>query len=196
MDKKSKSKKIQFVDLNDYEEELPLPLDEHEAILPSAELHPAELPTPFVLSKEEEEKLIQERIDAKKRREEHYINNPKYRNSPIPEDLLPDYKRRTPTPTMEMIKKDFDERQKEDRWGQWGQEQNGGHHPFIIPLILLSGKYSMKRNEKNRETRKRKVKNMLKQIKKKNRSRFTKSKGKKTKKVRKGRKRNTRRTRK
>jgi|UniRef100_A0A6C0IM62 hypothetical protein len=190
---KSKSKKIQFIDLNDYEEDLPLPLDEHEVGLPSAELHPKELPSPFVLSKEEEEKLIQEEIDAKKRREEHYINNPKYRKSPIPEDLLPDHKRRTPTPTMEMIKKDFDERRKEDRWGQ---EQKGGHHPFIIPLILLSGKYSMKRNEKNRETRKRKVKNMLKQIKKKNRSRFTKSKGKKTKKVRKGRKRNTRRTRK
>lgn len=190
---KSKGQKIHLIDLNDYEEELPLPLDEHEARLPSAELHPTELPLPFVLSKEEEEKLIQERIDAKKRREEHYINNPKYRNSPIPEDLLPDYKRRTPTPTFDMIKKDLDEKRKEDHWEE---KKKGGHHPFIIPLILLSGKYSMKKNDKNRETRKRKVKNMLKQIKKKNRSRFTKSKGKKTKKVRKGRKRNTRRRRK
>ena len=146
MDKKSKSKKIQFVDLNDYEEELPLPLDEHEAILPSAELHPAELPTPFVLSKEEEEKLIQERIDAKKRREEHYINNPKYRNSPIPEDLLPDYKRRTPTPTMEMIKKDLDERRKEDHWGE---KKKGGRKKKTMR------KSKRKKMRKARKSRKR-----------------------------------------
>jgi hypothetical protein len=54
------------------------------------------------------------------------------------------------------------------------RSRNGGHHPFIVPLILLSGKYSLKRNEKNRKTRKRKVRNMLKKIKKKNQSRFSK----------------------
>lgn len=96
MDKnKGKGKELNLDDLDDYEQELP---------------------PDFLLSKEEEEKLIQERIAQKKWREEHYINNPKYRNSPIPEDLLPDYKRRTPTPTMEMIKKDLDEKRKEDHW--------------------------------------------------------------------------------
>lgn len=54
------------------------------------------------------------------------------------------------------------------------RSRNGGHHPFIIPLILLSGKYSMRRNDKNRKTRKRRVRKMLKKIKKKNKSRFSK----------------------
>jgi len=137
---------------------------------------------------------------AKKRREEHFINNPKYRNSPIPEDLSSEYKRRTPTPTFDMIKEGLEEKEENLRMeiieSSKKRMKKGGHHPFIVPLILLSGKYSMRRNKKNRETRKRKVRNMLKKIKKKNRSRFAKIKRKNTRKVRKGRKKNTRRSRK
>lgn len=137
---------------------------------------------------------------AKKRREEHFINNPKYRNSPIPEDLSSEYKRRTPTPTFDMIKEGLEEKEENLRMEiierSKKRMKKGGHHPFIVPLILLSGKYSMRRNKKNRETRKRKVRNMLKKIKKKNRSKFAKIKGKKTKRVRKSRKMNTRKRRK
>lgn len=149
---------------------------------------------------EKETEKEQEDALAKKRREEHFINNPKYRNSPIPEDLSSEYKRRTPTPTFDMIKEGLEQKEENLRMeiieSSKKRMKKGGHHPFIVPLILLSGKYSMRRNKKNRETRKRKVKNMLKKIKKKNRSRFAKIKRKNTRKVRKGRKKNTRRSRK
>ena len=175
-----KEKKGNVKVLDDYDDELP----------PEINLIDIEKET----EKEQEDAL------AKKRREDHFINNPKYRNSPIPEDLTSEYKRRTPTPTFDMIKEGLEQKEENLKMeiieSSKKRMKKGGHHPFIVPLILLSGKYSMRRNKKNRETRKRKVRNMLKKIKKKNRSRFTKIKGKNTRKVRKGRKKNTRRSRK
>ena len=175
-----KEKKGNVKVLDDYDDEMP----------PEINLIDIEKET----EKEQEDAL------AKKRREEHFINNPKYRNSPIPEDLTSEYKRRTPTPTFDMIKEGLEQKEENLKMeiieSSKKRMKKGGHHPFIVPLILLSGKYSMRRNKKNRETRKRKVRNMLKKIKKKNRSRFTKIKGKNTRKVRKSRKKNTRRTRK
>ena len=160
-----------------------------------------ELPPEINLIDIEKETQKEDEDAAKKKwREDYFINNPKYRNSPIPEDLLPEYKRRTPTPTFDMIKEDLE--QKEASLKMEVSERpkkmmkKGGHHPFIVPLILLSGKYSMKKNDKNRKTRKRKVKNMLKKIKKNNKSRFAKIKGKTTRKVRKNRKLSTRKRRK
>ena len=173
-----KEKKINVKVLDDYDDEMP----------PEINLIDIEK------EREKEDAL------AKKRREEHFINNPKYRNSPIPEDLSSEYKRRTPTPTFDMIKEGLEQKEENLRMeiieSSKKRMKKGGHHPFIVPLILLSGKYSMRRNKKNRETRKRKVRNMLKKIKKKNRSRFAKIKRKNTRKVRKGRKKNTRRSRK
>lgn len=152
------------------------------------------------IEKERETEKEQEDALAKKRREEHFIDNPKYRNSPIPENLSSEYKRCTPPPTFDMIKEDLEQQEENLKMEiierSKKRMKKGGHHPFIVPLILLSGKYSMRKNKKNRETRKRKARNMLKKIKKKNRTRFTKIKGKNTRKVRKGRKKNTRRTRK
>ena len=175
-----KEKKGNVKVLDDYDDEMP----------PEINLIDIEKET----EKEQEDAL------AKKRREDHFINNPKYRNSPIPEDLTSEYKRRTPTPTFDMIKEGLEQKEENLKMeiieSSKKRMKKGGHHPFIVPLILLSGKYSMRRNKKNRETRKRKVRNMLKKIKKKNRSRFTKIKGKNTRKVRKGRKKNTRRSRK
>ena len=175
-----KEKKGNVKVLDDYDDEMP----------PEINLIDIEKET----EKEQEDAL------AKKRREEHFINNPKYRNSPIPEDLTSEYKRRTPTPTFDMIKEGLEQNEENLKMeiieSSKKRMKKGGHHPFIVPLILLSGKYSMRRNKKNRETRKRKVRNMLKKIKKKNRSRFTKIKRKNTRKVRKSRKKNTRRTRK
>lgn len=66
--------------------------------------------------------LESERLRKKKKREEHFFNNPKYRDSPIPADLLDEHMRRTPTPTFESMKKDLDKKRKEDHW----EESSGG----------------------------------------------------------------------
>ena len=101
-----------------------------------------ELPPEINLIDIEKETQKEDEDAAKKKwREDYFINNPKYRNSPIPEDLLPEYKRRTPTPTFDMIKEDLE--QKEASLKMEVSERpkkmmkKGGHHPFIVPLILL-----------------------------------------------------------
>ena len=41
------------------------------------------------------------------------------------------------------------------------RQRNGGHHQFMLPLILLSGNQAMKRNSRDRKTRKKRVQKIL-----------------------------------
>jgi hypothetical protein len=57
------------------------------------------------------------------------------------------------------------------------RSRSGGHHPFLVPLILLSGNQGLKKNEKLRRSRKKRVASMLRKAKAKTKARRQSLKG-------------------
>ncbi len=89
--------------------------------------------------------------EKKRLRKEEWTN--KYGNSPIPPDLSPDYIKRTPTPTLDMIKKDLDEKRKKDRWeeGRKRPEKGGRRRTRRKSNKRKSKSFNKKKGRKGRK---------------------------------------------